>query len=100
MKLFFIALTILSMCLYGCKNYSKTQTCNNSFIHHEGSSHDHKTEEHTHSHKDHKHEEENHKHTDACHDHNHENHNHENEEDNHNDEIIFTKAQAARTNSR
>lgn len=97
MKLFFIALTILSMCLYGCKNTAKHKHA--TTVHsHEGSSHDHKTEEHTHSHKDHKHEEENHKHTDACHDHNHENHNHENEEDNHNDEIIFTKAQAARTN--
>ena len=80
MRLFIIALTILSMCFYGCKNTQK-------------SSHEHETaEEHAAHNHDHEHEN---------HDHEHEGHNHEEEEhengEGHSDEIIFTKAQAAKT---
>ena len=71
MRLFIIALTILSMCFYGCKNTQK-------------SSHEHETAE---------------EHAAHNHDHEHEGHNHEEEEhengEGHSDEIIFTKAQAA-----
>ena len=73
MRLFIIALTILSMCFYGCKNTQK-------------SSHEHETAE---------------EHAAHNHDHEHEGHNHEEEEhengEGHSDEIIFTKAQAAKT---
>ena len=73
MRLFIIALTILSMCFYGCKNTQK-------------SSHEHETAE---------------EHAAHNHDHEHENHDHEEEEhengEGHSDEIIFTKAQAAKT---
>ena len=68
MRLFIIALTILSMCFYGCKNTQK-------------SSHEHETAE---------------EHAAHNHDHEHEGHNHEEEEhengEGHSDEIIFTKA--------
>ena len=68
------------MCFYGCKNTQK-------------SSHEHETaEEHAAHNHDHEHEN---------HDHEHEGHNHEEEEhengEGHSDEIIFTKAQAAKT---
>ena len=61
------------MCFYGCKNTQK-------------SSHEHETAE---------------EHAAHNHDHEHEGHNHEEEEhengEGHSDEIIFTKAQAAKT---
>ncbi len=82
MRLFIIALTILSMCFYGCKNTIKNPP------------HEHETaEEHAAHNHDHEHEN---------HDHEHEGHNHEEEEhengEGHSDEIIFiTKAQAAKT---
>ena len=87
MRLFIIALTILSMCFYGCKNTQK-------------SSHEHETAE-EHAAHNHDHEHENHDHEHENHDHEHEGHNHEEEEhengEGHSDEIIFTKAQAAKT---
>lgn len=114
MKLFIIALTILSMCFYGCKSTSKndhaageTSHVHNEHAHeghnhaqeevhdhsHEG--HDHAKEEaHDHSHEGHTHETEGHDHAREGEGHD---HNHETAETGHSDEIIFTKAQAAKT---
>lgn len=90
MKLFIIALTALSMCFYGCKNTHKHDHATVAHSHEE--QHDHEGHNHDHEH-DHEH--------DHNHDHEHgekkDRHDHGAEEAGHNDEIIFTKAQAART---
>lgn len=86
MRLFIIALTALSMCFYGCKDTKK---------------HDHAIVAHSHE-EQHDHEGHNHDH-DHEHDHDHDHgekkdrHDHGAEEAGYGDEIIFTKAQAART---
>lgn len=81
MKTYILPFLILAISLYGCK-------------HNEHSAHAHQTaEEHVH----HSHEGHNHEH--EAHDHAHEGHDHNREATGreHNDEIIFTKAQAAKT---
>ena len=80
MRLFIIALTILSMCFYGCKNTQKSSYEHETAEEHAAHNHDHEHENHDHEHEGHNHEEEE----------------HENGEG-HSDEIIFTKAQAAKT---
>lgn len=109
MKLLIISFTILAMCLYGCKENTKAK---NDHTHeteeqhaahnHEGHNHsakDHDSENHNHAAHDHEgHDHEGHDH--EGHDHeakNHDEHNHNEGTDEHGDEIIFTKAQAART---
>lgn len=101
MKKLIFSLLILSLCFYGCKSHSGH--------HHEGgeehaslhSDKEHKHEEHDHDHDhDHKHDEHDHEH-----DHEHEHGNHQanaqehvaSSEKEHSDEIIFTQAQAAKT---
>ena len=98
MKHIIISLTVLSMLFYGCKNTAKTDTHD----------HDHATEQA--DHKDHDHEAD-HKHEtgDGKHDHEGEDHDHaadnsdghdhgnEAKEEEHSDEIIFSEAQAAKT---
>lgn len=93
MKTILLSLTILSMVFYGCKNQAKTD------------GHDHEAT--TEAHAGHDHEGEEHKHEGEGHDHEGEEHNHEAGEHNHaaeaapgkahSDEIIFTQAQAAKT---
>lgn len=91
MKLFIIALTILSVCFYGCKgkeshNHSEEKTTAQATSCSEG--HDHSAEAHDHEGEthDHDHEGEAHGHASAS-----------APDNKHSDEIIFTKAQAART---
>ncbi len=84
MKYIIIALTVLAMCFYGCKGNAKQQ--NNR-------TNETAAEHAAHSHEGHNHE---------GHDHEHEGHDHEHEhgekpETGPSDEIIFTKAQAAKT---
>lgn len=100
MKYIIISLTVLSMLFYGCKNTAKTDTHDHD--------HDHATEQT--DHKDHDHEAD-HKHEtgDGKHDHEGEDHNHaadssdghdhgnKAKEEEHSDEIIFSEAQAAKT---
>lgn len=94
MKSFIIPLTILAMSFYGCKGTSKQDhehgTTEELAVHdHEGHNHEAEGHEgHNHGAEGHNHEEEGH-----------EGHNHESEAtgQEHNDEIIFTKAQAAKT---
>ena len=83
MRLFIIALTIWSMCFYGCKNTHKHEHAAIAHLHEE--QHIHKDDGHNHEH---------------CHEHGHaeDRHGHGAGEKGHIDEIIFTKAQAARTN--
>lgn len=92
MRHFFIPFIIASICFYGCKNTEKHQ-------------HDHSTTEahalHEHEHESHAHD----SHAEEAHDHdahNHDAHGHEEATVHpaataHSDEIIFTKAQAAKT---
>ncbi|MEG1738162.1 MAG: efflux RND transporter periplasmic adaptor subunit [Odoribacter sp.] len=88
MKYFIIPLTILAMSFYGCKNTPKNEHSHETTEEHASHSHTGETTEH----EGHDHEAE-------------ESHNHETENDNHktreaaghSDEIIFTKAQAAKT---
>ena len=78
---------MLSICFYGCKHTEKHNHTTTEAHAHEG--------KHAHNHQGHEHAHEGHPHN-AGHHHEEEGHHHEGEE-NHNDEIIFTKAQAART---
>lgn len=115
MKTLIISLTILSMFFYGCKNQAKTDSHNHEgetteahaghdhgdeHKHAEGEEHKHEgetAEEHAaHGHEGHKHAEgEEHKHETEAEGHDHD---HETEDAKANsDEIIFTKAQAAKT---
>ena len=95
MRTIFYAITILAISLWGCKN----QTSQDKHKHTE-------TETHAgHSHEGHHHEgeEHDHEHEGEEHDHEHETvkehaaHSHEETEAKHSDEIIFPKAQAAKT---
>lgn len=93
MKYIIISLTVLSMLFYGCKKTTQA------------GAHDHATEQA--DHKDHAHEGEAHDHDADDHDghdhaaENHDGHDHDNsketKEQEHSDEIIFSKAQAAKT---
>ena len=87
MKLIIISLTVLAMCFYGCKGTTKPAHSHETAEEH--AAHSHEGE----SHEGHDHEEEGHNHEEEGH----EGHNHEAEEQGHSDEIIFTKAQAAKT---
>lgn len=91
-------LLLLPICFYGCKNTAKQghvhETTEAHDPHaHDGHGHDHATHDHaTHDHKDHDHAHEGHDHAAEIN-----GHAHEGEAGAHSDEIIFTKAQAART---
>lgn len=100
MRTIIYAITILAISLWGCKNQSSQDKHTHSATEtHAG--HDH--EGHDHSHEGHDHEHEGHDHEHEGHDHEHETgeehagHSHESEETKHSDEIIFPKAQAAKT---
>lgn len=81
MKFFIIAFIIFPLCIYSCKNAAHSGHSANETVH-DHDKHDHKAEKH-------KHEEEGEGHNHA--------HEHETADAEHQDEIIFTKAQAART---
>ena len=91
-------LLLLPICFYGCKNTAKQghvhETTEAHDPHaHDGHGHDHAAHDHaTHDHKDHDHAHEGHDHAAEI-----SGHVHEGEAGAHSDEIIFTKAQAART---
>ena len=100
MRTIIYAITILAISLWGCKNQSSQDKHTHSATEtHAG--HDH--EGHDHSHEGHDHEHEGHNHEPEGHDHEHETaeehagHNHESKATKHSDEIIFPKAQAAKT---
>ena len=87
MRAIIYAITILAISLWGCKNQSSQDKHNHS-----------ETETHAgHNHEEHDHCHEGHDHNHEGHDHEHADHNHESEEAKHSDEIIFPKAQAAKT---
>ena len=108
MRAIIYAITILAISLWGCKNQSSqdkhTHSETETHAGHNHEEHDHCHEGHDHSHEGHDHDHEGHDHDHEGHDHNHEghdhehaDHNHESEEAKHSDEIIFPKAQAAKT---
>ena len=87
--------------MWGCKNQSSqdkhTHSETETHAGHNHEEHDHCHEGHDHSHEGHDHDHEGHDHNHEGHDHEHADHNHESEEAKHSDEIIFPKAQAAKT---
>ena len=91
-------LLLLPICFYGCKNTAKQghvhETTETHAHHaHDEHGHEHAAHDHaTHDHKDHDHAHEGHDHAAEI-----SGHVHEGEAGAHSDEIIFTKAQAART---
>lgn len=91
-------LLLLPICFYGCKNTAKqghVHETTEAHAHHahDEHGHDHAAHDHaTHDHKDHDHAHEGHDHAAEI-----SGHAHEGEAGAHSDEIIFTKAQAART---
>ena len=88
MRTFFYAITILAISLWGCKNQSSQDKHTHSATEtHAG--HDHSHEGHNHEHEGHDHEHETAE--------EHAGHNHESKATKHSDEIIFPKAQAAKT---
>ena len=94
MRAIIYAITILAISLWGCKN----QSSQDKHTHSETETHaGHNHEEHDHCHEGHDHSHEGHDHNHEGHDHEHADHNHESEEAKHSDEIIFPKAQAAKT---
>ncbi len=100
MRTIIYAITILAISLWGCKN----QTSQDKHTHSATETHaGHDHEGHDHSHEGHDHEHEGHDHEHEGHDHEHETaeehagHNHESKATKHSDEIIFPKAQAAKT---
>lgn len=106
MRAIIYAITILAISLWGCKNQSSqdkhTHSETETHAGHNHEEHDHCHEGHDHSHEGHDHEghdheHESHDHNHEGHDHEHAGHNHESEEAKHSDEIIFPKAQAAKT---
>ena len=101
MRAIIYAITILAISLWGCKNQSSQDKHNHSETEthagHNHEEHDHCHEGHDHSHEGHDHDHEGHDHNHEGHDHEHADHNHESEEAKHSDEIIFPKAQAAKT---
>ena len=93
MKLFIISLTMLSLCFYGCKNTAKHDHSHETAEEHAAhKEHDHEHEKHDHEHEGHDHEGHDHDH-----DHDHATEGQKNISQEHSDEIIFTKAQAAKT---
>ena len=93
MRTIIYAITILAISLWGCKNQSSQDKHTHSATEtHAG--HDH--EGHDHSHEGHDHEHEGHDHAPETGE-EHAGHSHESEETKHSDEIIFPKAQAAKT---
>lgn len=107
MKYIIISLTVLSMLFYGCKNTAKTSdpvhdpaTEQANHKDHEHAD-DHKHEAHNHAdgnHDGHDHAAENHdEHDHAAENHDGHDHGKEAKEQEHSDEIIFSKAQAAKT---
>lgn len=93
MRTIIYAITILAISLWGCKNQSSQDKHTHSATEtHAG--HDH--EGHDHSHEGHDHEHEGHDHAHETGE-EHAGHSHESEETKHSDEIIFPKAQAAKT---
>ena len=106
MRAIIYAITILAISLWGCKNQSSqdkhTHSETETHAGHNHEEHDHSHEGHDHNHEGHDHEghdheHEGHDHNHEGHDHEHADHNHESEEAKHSDEIIFPKAQAAKT---
>ena len=101
MRAIIYAITILAISLWGCKNQSSqdkhTHSETETHAGHNHEEHDHCHEGHDHSHEGHDHNHEGHNHNHEGHDHEHADHNHESEEAKHSDEIIFPKAQAAKT---
>ena len=101
MRTIIYAITILAISLWGCKNQSSqdkhTHSETETHAGHNHEEHDHCHEGHDHSHEGHDHDHEGHDHNHEGHDHEHADHNHESEEAKHSDEIIFPKAQAAKT---
>lgn len=91
MKYIIIALTVLAMCFYGCKGNARQQNSHANETAAEHAAHSH--EGHNHEGEDHDHEGHNHEHEGEDHDHE----QGEKAETEHSDEIIFTKAQAAKT---
>lgn len=88
MRTIIYAITILAISLWGCKNQSSQDKHTHSATEtHAG--HDHSHEEHNHEHEGHDHEHETAE--------EHAGHNHESKATKHSDEIIFPKAQAAKT---
>ena len=88
MRTIFYAITILAISLWGCKNQSSQDKHTHSATEtHAG--HDHEHEGHDHEHEGHDHEHETAE--------EHAGHSHESGEAKHSDEIIFPKAQAAKT---
>ena len=88
MRTIIYAITILAISLWGCKNQSSQDKHTHSATEtHAG--HDHSHEGHNHEHEGHDHEHETAE--------EHAGHNHESKATNHSDEIIFPKAQAAKT---
>lgn len=93
MRTIIYAITILAISLWGCKNQSSqdkhTHSATETHAGHDHEGHDHEHEGHDHEHEGHDHEHETRE--------EHAGHSHESEEAKHSDEIIFPKAQAAKT---
>ena len=93
MRTIIYAITILAISLWGCKKQSSQDKHTHSATEtHAG--HDHSHEGHNHEHEGHDHEGHDHEHETAE---EHAGHNHESKATKHSDEIIFPKAQAAKT---
>lgn len=94
MKLFIITFTILAMCFYGCKNTAKQDHRHETATEHTAHNHEeHHAQHEGHEHEGQEHEGHNHEHEE----HNQEGHGEQTAQAEHSDEIIFTKAQAAKT---
>ena len=103
MRTLFYAITILAISMWGCKNQSsQDKHAHAETESHAGHNHEDHDHDHDHDHK-HDHDHEGHNHEGHDHDHEHESaeehaaHSHETETAKHSDEIIFPKAQAAKT---
>ena len=95
MRTIIYAITILAISLWGCKNQSSQDKHTHSATEtHAGHDHSHEGHDHEHEGHDHEHEGHDHEHETAE---EHAGHNHESKATKHSDEIIFPKAQAAKT---
>lgn len=95
MRTIIYAITILAISLWGCKNQSSQDKHTHSATEtHAGHDHEHEGHDHEHEGHDHEHEGHDHEHETAE---EHAGHSHESGEAKHSDEIIFPKAQAAKT---